>query len=134
MFVEVKRKDDARLLQPKEHPEALYQLSAYCRRIQNYRTEFMSAYRKVAVWKRELGLGGRLSQLPVDGPLELLDKPILVIGNCSSTDVQQIKNAEGEWGTLMTGLKTVAAGLILCGTNGCRLNLKNGPQTISFLL
>lgn len=133
VFVEVKRKDDARLLQPEERPEVLDQLAAYCRRLRDYRADLVSAYRQVVAWKKELGLGGRLSHVPVEGPNDLLDKPLLVIGNCTSTDVQRIKNAEGEWVPLMAGLKDVAAGYILCGREGCRLNLVKGTQTICYL-
>lgn len=133
VFGEIKRKDDARLLQPEDRPELLEQLATYCRRLRDYRGELLSAYRQVVAWKRELGLAGRLSQVPLEGPAEILDKPVLVIGNCTSTDVQRIKNGEGEWAPLMTGLKDVAAGLILCGKDGCRLNLAKGPQTISYV-
>jgi hypothetical protein len=108
-------------------------LAAYCRRLRDYRADLLSAYRQVVSWKKELGLGGRLSHLPAEGPNDLLDKPVLVIGNCTSTDVQRIKNAEGEWAPLMAGLKDVAAGYILCGREGCRLNLVKGTQTVSYL-
>jgi len=133
VFVEVKRKDDGRLLQPEERPEILDQLAAYCRRLRDYRSDLLAAYRLVVGWKRELGLGSRLSQVPTDAPTDVLDKPVLVIGNCTSTDVQRIKNGEGEWAPLMAGLKDVAEGLIMCGTSGCRLNLAKGTQTISYL-
>lgn len=132
-FVEVKRKDDARLFQHETRPEVLDQLEAYCKRLQAYRSDLLAIYRQVVAWKRDLGLSGRLSQVPSNGPSDLLDKPVLVIGNCTSSDVRRIKAAEGEWAPLLAGLKEVASGLILCGRDGCRLNLTKGTQTISYL-
>jgi hypothetical protein len=132
VFVEVKRKDDSRLFRPEERPEVLLQLEAYCQRLQRYKDLLLTSYQNVTKWKRALGLEDRIRLGPQDGPTQLLDKPILVIGNCSSVDVRRIKASEEEWEPLMTGLKDVAAGVILCGTQGCRLNLEKHNQTIVF--
>jgi hypothetical protein len=55
-----------------------------------------------------------------------------VIGNCSAADVKAIKGGRDEWAPLEAGLPRVAAGLILCGSNGCRPDLVPGPQTLVF--
>lgn len=47
--------------------------------------------------------------------------------------MRRIKAGEGEWAPLMAGLKDVAAGLILSGKDGCRLNLTKGTQTVIYL-
>ena len=132
-FAEVKRKSDARLLERNGRPEVLDQLEGYGRRLRDHRGEILDAYRRVVRWKRELGLAGRLSRLPEGGPSDLLENPILVIGSCTSEDVRRIKAGEGEWAPLMAGLKDLAAGLILCGKDGCRLSLEKGTQTVSYL-
>ncbi len=132
VFVEVKGKNDRRLFRPEGTPEVLDQLAAYCQRLTEHKGELLAAYRKVVAWKRELGLGDRLTQVPNDGPQDLLEKPILVIGDCTTADVQRIKKAEDEWAPLREGLKSVAAGVILCGKAGCRLNLVQGDQVIIF--
>jgi len=133
-FAEVKRKTDPRLLERGGRPEVLGQLEAYGHRLRDYRDDILNAYRQVVRWKRELGLAGRLSHVPEGGPSDLLEKPILVIGNCTSEDVRRIKAGEAEWKPLMEGLKEVAAGLILCGKDGCRLNLAKGTQTVNYLV
>ena len=132
-FAEVKRKSDSRLLERDGRPKVLDQLEAYGRRLRVQRIEILDAYRQVVRWKTELGLASRLSRVPKEGPADLLEKPLLVIGNCTSDDVRRIKAGEGEWAPLMAGLNDVAAGLILCGKDGCRLNLTKGTQTISYL-
>lgn len=133
IFVELKHKDDSRLFKPLDRPEVLEQLEAYGRRLHTYRQELTEAYRRVAGWKRDLGLGGRLASVPTDGVMDLLEKPILVIGNCYRDDVPRIRNGDGEWAVLRRELPNVAAGLILCGKDGCRLGLAAGPQCLTFL-
>ncbi len=130
VFAEVKRKEDSRLFVPKSRPKVIDQLARYCDRIRRHPDDILSAYREVARLKRTLGLEERLSKLPEDGPADLLDKPVLVIGNCSRSDVRSIKNGEDEWEPLMSNLPEVA-GLILCGEDGCRLDLE-GRQTLVF--
>jgi hypothetical protein len=134
VFVEVKRVNDERLFQQKagSRPEVLDQLQSYGCRLQTQRDTILTAYRQVVSLKRELGLGERLKKMPTDGPRELLERPVLVIGNCSRTDVRQILNSKEDWQPLLAGLKDVAAGLILCGQDGCRLSLTNGRQTRVF--
>ena len=134
VFVEVKRREDGRLVGSGRSPEVLQQLSAYGQRLKDHRDEILNAYRHVVSLKRKLGLGHRLAQVPDDGPSDLLGKPLLVIGDCNEhhkDDVRRIMGGEDEWAPLLNGLKDVAAGLILCGTTGCRLSLK-GRQRITF--
>jgi len=134
VFVEVKRREDGRLVGSGRSPEVLRQLSAYGQRLKDHRDEILDAYRHVVSWKRQLGLGDRLARVPDDGPSDLLDKPLLVIGDCNEhhkDDVRRIMGGEDEWAPLLNGLKDVAAGLILCGTTGCRLSLQ-GRQRITF--
>lgn len=132
-FVEVKGLHDARL-QPGANgtPEVVEQLNHYCCRLRDQRSEILDAYRLVVSYKRRLGLGDRLHRVPEDGPGQMLSKPLLVIGNCSRNDVAKILNAEDEWGPLVEGLRETAAGLILCGTRGGRMNLERGSQTLVF--
>lgn len=133
VFVEVKRVDDRRLFRPEKGPEVIDQLQAYCDRLRSNRETILTLYRQVVGWKRELGLGDRLSKVPVDGPTDLLDKPVLVIGNCTRSDVRAIKEVVPKWAPMMQRLKEVAAGLILCGDEGCSLKLLvKGRQTLVF--
>lgn len=132
VFVEVKRVDDTRLFKPDGRPEVLDQLAAYSQRLELNRSRVLDAYRTVVACKRRLGLTDRLVSLPMDGAAELLIKPVLLIGNCSTADVKAIKKMADNWGPLMSGLPSVAAGLILCGKAGCRLALVPGPQTLVF--
>lgn len=132
VFVEVKRVEDRRLVCPELGPETIDQLHAYCDRLRCNRDAILALYRQVVGWKRELGLGDRLSKVPLGGPADLLDKPVLVIGNCSRSDVRAIKEGVPKWAPMMNRLKEVAAGLILCGDDGCCLNLVKGRQTLVF--
>ena len=131
-FVEVKQVDDARLSAKKGPPEVLEQLRAYGCRLNQQRDEILRAYQRTTVLKRQLGLQKRLLQVPLEGPQSLLERPILVIGNCTGNDVSQILSGKDQWKPLWDGLKDVAAGLILCGTNGCRLKLEKGVQSVVF--
>jgi hypothetical protein len=132
VFVEVKRVVDDRLLANGHAPEVLQQLRGYARRLSRHRNELLSAYQRTTAWKRELGLGDRLQNVPVDGPQDMLDKPILVIGDCKNADLEQILRGEGQWGPLMAGLPEVAAGLIVCLKSGCRLRLKADSRMLVF--
>ena len=131
-FIEVKQVDDARLLARRGPPEVLEQLRAYGCRLKQQHDEILRAYQRATVLKRQLGLQKRLLQIPPEGPQSLLEKPILVIGNCTSNDVSQILSGNDQWQPLWDGLKDVAAGLILCGFDGCRLKLEKGAQSIVF--
>ncbi|CAN5359833.1 hypothetical protein BH11PLA2_BH11PLA2_38430 [soil metagenome] len=133
VFVEVKRRVDSRLWKPTEQPEIISQLRAYGDQLRNLRSNILEAYREVVSIKQSLGLGRRLSAIPAGGPADLLEKPLLVIGDCSLADVQAMNSGSPEWQTLLKGLPDVAAGLILCGSDGCRLTLDPaGRQTRVF--
>lgn len=132
VFVEVKRCVDARLWKPEGQPEVLSQLNAYGDQLRTHRSGIIAAYREVVTLKRRLGLGTRLSSIPPNGPVDLLEKPVLVIGGCSRDDVRAIKSRDSEWLPLLSGLPDVAAGLILAGNDGCQLALTPGCQTIVF--
>lgn len=133
VFVEVKRISDKRLFLRNGSVEVLDQLAAYGRRLCEQKREICDVYRSVVRWKRELGLGGRLVHVPQDCEMDLLEKPVLVIGDCSDDDVKRINAAAEEWAPLMQGLPMVAAGYILCGKNGCSLRLNNRGQARSYL-
>jgi len=132
VFVEVKRREDPRLFKPDGAPEVLEQLAAYAQRLEANRTAIMDSYRIVVASKRRLGMGDRLKSVPTTGLIELLTKPVLVIGGCSREDVKAIKERKDEWEPLMTRLPTLASGLILCGESGCRLALSAATQTLVF--
>lgn len=132
LFIEVKRREDARLTEPREAPEVLDQLDGYSRRLKRHRAELLDQCRRVVSCKRSLGLGDRLQLVPDDGASDLLEKPILVIGRCSRDDVRQIQAGEGRWAKLRKELPEVAAGLILCGNDGCWLNLTARNQVLIF--
>ncbi|MGQ9563181.1 MAG: hypothetical protein ACUVQH_05185 [Thermogutta sp.] len=132
-FVEVKEIHDYRLRPGADGtPEVVKQLDRYSRRLREQRSEILEAYRLVVSYKRQLGLGDRLQRVPEDGPKQMLSKAVLVIGNCSSNDVATILNAQDEWGPLIEGLRQTAAGLILCGKDGGRMNLERDSQRLVF--
>lgn len=132
-FVEVKGIHDPRLApRPDDLPEVVDQLKRYGRRINDQLEAILEDYQRVVALKRRLGLSSRLTGIPTDGLKSVLRKPVLVIGNCSRDIVRSIVNRDGEWVSLWDGLEEHAAGLILCGTAGCRLRLVQGPQVIVF--
>lgn len=132
-LVEVKSINDPRLISPDtEAPEVIEQLERYRRRIEQHHAEITDACRTMVDTKRRLGLGSRLEGVQDDGLNRILVKPVLVIGGCNSSDVKDISTPEEEWEPLMTGLRQVAAGLILCGQKGCRLELRKGSQRLIF--
>ena len=132
-FVEVKGIHDPRLEPgPDDVPEVVHQLRRYRLRIEQQQAVILEDYKRVVALKSRLGLAERLNGIPSDGPGALLKKPILVIGHCSRDDVQAIVGRHDEWVSLVDGLRECAAGLILCGRAGCRLNLERGRQVIVF--
>lgn len=130
-FVEVKGIHDSRL-EPgsNEVPEVAEQLRRYCLRIKQQREEILDDYQQVVCLNRRLGLAERLPGVPANGPTSLLKKPVLVIGHCKGKDVQAILGRHEKWVPLLDGIRDWAAGLILCGNAGCRLNLEQGRQVI----
>ena len=126
-FVEVKGIHDTRL-EPgaNDLPEVIDQLQRYGRRIEQQRAVILEDYQRVVALKGRLGLAERLSGVPSNGPTSLLRKPVLVIGHCTHDDVQAIVGCHEKWVPLMDGIREFAAGLILCGRAGCRLNLEQG--------
>lgn len=134
VFVEVKRVEDRRLfaIAGNGPPKVLAQLRRYQDRLSRHRGEVLEAYRRVVDLKRQLGLGGGLLGVPDEGALDLLEKPLLVIGGCTGdgtrNDRSRIMAGEGEWAPLMGGLREVAAGVILCGES-CRLVLQTRTPT-----
>ena len=132
-FVEVKGIHDSRL-EPgaNEVPEVAEQLQRYCVRIESQRAEVLDDYQRVVNLKKRLGLSERLRGVPDSGPTSLLKKPVLVIGHCKGKDVQAILGRHEKWVPLLDGIRDWAAGLILCGSAGCRLNLEHGRQVLIF--
>ena len=132
-FVEVKGIHDPRL-EPgaNEVPEVAEQLQSYCLRIKQQRAEILDDYQRVVTLKNRLGLSDRLLGVPASGPTSLLQKPVLVIGNCKGKDVRAILERHEKWVPLLDGIKDHAAGLLLCSSAGCRLNLEQGRQVIIF--
>lgn len=133
VFVEVKRVVDGRLFAPDGRPEVLNQLQAYCERMEVKRDEILRALQTVVALKRSLGLGERLEGIPNGEPLSLLGKPLLVIGNCSKEERASILRGHGIWAPLMAGLGKVASGLVICGSDGCKLQIGGAGHSISFL-
>jgi len=132
VFAEIKRIDDSRLFGPGEVPEVVAQLRDYGVWIARERETICSAYTDVIRWKRDLGLARRLRGIP-DEPLDVERKPLLVIGDCSSADVRRIKNARNArdgspWSRLWKHLESVVCGVILCGTSGCDLAVRERSQ------
>lgn len=121
-LVEIKRIEDERLLDKNGQVEVIAQLGAYAARLSKESIEILAAYQNVVRLKRLLGLGDRLRQVPEDGPISFLAKPMLVIGGCTDPDVDEIKMGHGRWASLVRGLPEVSSGLILCGKS-CKLVL-----------
>jgi len=130
-LIEIKRIHDKRLVERNGVVEVISQLAAYKTRLQNQRKELLEAYQEVVRLKRRLGLGNRLKSVPEDGPAEILMKPILLIGGCSDSQVDDIKARRGAWAPLIQGLPEVSAELILCGES-CRLVTGNYRHTLCF--
>ncbi|MCA9026804.1 MAG: hypothetical protein KDA86_16475 [Planctomycetaceae bacterium] len=113
-------------------PEVIDQLRRYRVRGEQHRSEIIQACETSIGLKRRLGFKSRLEGVPESGPFSLMKKPVLVIGGCSHDDVRAILDRTPEWILLMEGLEEEAAGLILCGQNGCNLNLQAGRQCLVF--
>jgi hypothetical protein len=137
VFAEIKQKDDLRLFGPGEEPEVIAQLKSYGETIHRECDRLVAEFQKVIQLKRELGLASRLEEVPEEA-LCLEPRPLLVIGNCTSQDVQQIGQAKkspassSPWSRLWKQLPGVACGLIVCGPKGCRLCLGKGGQRWRF--
>lgn len=132
-FVEVKGIHDPRL-KPAENsvPEVIDQLHRYRQRLEQQHSEIVEACSNSVSIKRRLGLEERLTGIPATRPLQLLKKPVLVIGHCSREDVREILEGASDWKPLREGLQEESAGLILCGNNGCQLDLRTGTQSRVF--
>lgn len=132
-LVEVKGLHDSRLqARDDEAPEVIDQLRRYRSRIEQHREEIVRACEDSIALKRRLGFSVRLQGIPESGPPSLMRKPVLVIGGCSRDDVRSMLDENSEWQVLMEGLAEEASAVVLCGRNGCCLNLKNGRQTRMF--
>lgn len=94
-FAEVKRKTASRLLERDGRPEVLDQMEGYGHRLRDCRDEILNAYRQVVRWKRELGLAGRLSQVPEEGPSDLLESPSLSSATARAKTCDASKRVRG---------------------------------------
>lgn len=130
VFVEVKRLDDDRLQKDEttQEREVVGQLKAYCSRIEENQSELIETYRNVLRLKQSIGLGDRYEGVAPNDINELVKKPVLVIGQCSRNDVRRILDGDGEWEGFVAAVQEVSSALILCGTNGCAINLSRGRQ------
>lgn len=132
-LVEVKGLHDTRLRSRDGNvPEVIDQLRRYRTRIETWRDSIVDGCTSSTTLKRRLGFAVRLDGIPESEPLKLMRKPVLVIGGCSRDDVRTIVNGSDEWQLLMEGVKKVAAGVIVCGLNGCNLRLHNGGHSRVF--
>lgn len=133
-LVEVKGLHDLRLSSlDGEVPEVIDQLRRYRTRIETNREYIIGGCESSIFLKRRLGLTNRLIGIPESDSLPLLKKPVLVIGGCTRDDVRSIFAENGKWQGLMDGIAEETAGVILCGQNGCDLNLEPpGRQTRVF--
>lgn len=132
-FVEVKGLHDVRLRSRYEQiPEVVDQLQRYRTRIESWRDSILEGCASSIALKRRLGFSSRLVEVPESSQLKLMRKPVLVIGGCSKEDVRTIVNGSDEWRLLMEGVKEVAAGVIVCGLNGCNLKLHNSGHSRVF--
>jgi hypothetical protein len=132
-LVEVKHIDDKRLYPGSSGmPEVLDQLRRYRARLEKHRDDLAQGCEAAIALKRKLGFGARLEKVPDTGPLSLMKKPVLVIGGCGADDVRRILSGDGEWQALRKGLEDVSSALIVCGQQGCSLDLRHGRQTFVF--
>lgn len=132
-LVEVKGIHDIRLeAADNQIPEVVEQLQRSCVWIEQQRAAIQEDYEQVVDLKRRLELTERMAGVPAKGPAALLKKPVLVIGNCKRKEMQAILGRHKKWMPLLDGIKNYAAGLILCGNAGCRLNLERRQQVIVF--
>jgi hypothetical protein len=132
-MVDVKGIHDIRLeAADNQIPEVVERLQRSCFWIEQHRAAIQEDYQQVVRLKRRIGLTERLSGVPANGPAALLKKPVLVIGNCKRKEMQAILGRQKKWVPLLDSIKNHAAGLILCGNAGCRLNLDPRQQVIVF--
>ena len=133
VFAVVRRIDDPRLLVPKEQPELVDELKACSAWIERERDAIVSACTEVIRLKRQLGLGDRLQGVPQNG-LSVETKPVLVIGYCTPQEVREMRSiSKGEhtntrWSGLWKHLADVCCGVILCGADGCRLDIRRNDR------
>jgi hypothetical protein len=127
-FVEVKRFVDERLA-PKSGSavrEVVEQLNAYGSRILENKAHLVKTFRHVLALKQQLGLGDRYAGLEPAQISDLVEKPILVVGRCGREGVRKIVNGEDQWNGFIDAVRPVASALILCGDDGCVINLERG--------
>ena len=132
-LVEVKSVNDPRLLSGQnEIPEVIDQLIRYENRIRQNSPCLIRTFTNVVSMKRTIGMQDRLVGVPCEVSLNLLARPVLVIGNCTAAQVTAFLNGMNEWEPLLQELRKVAAGLIVCGHSGGRLRLDGGLQRLVF--
>ena len=128
-FVEVKSVTDSRLAMGSDGVrEVVAQLRRYCDRIRAHAEDISQDIESTIKFKTSLGLGDRVAACHGVAATRILAKPILAIGGCSDRDVRSILQRDGVWESMIDSLNEVAAGLILCGQGGTRLDLADGRQ------
>lgn len=108
--------------------EVADQLKLYGERIHAHADSIRSAIEHIIELKLRLGLGERVAPCQGNPAKRLLAKPILVIGGCRDQEVQDILLRRNGWESLLECLEHVSAGLILCGSDGTRLDLAEGSR------
>lgn len=134
-FVEVKRFVDDRLVPANGSavPEVVEQLEAYGSRIRDQKSHLVQTFQKVLGLKQKLGLGNRYAGLQPDHISDVIEKPILVIGRCGREGVRKILRGEDQWAGFIDAVKPEASALILCGDDGCVINLERGRNKRVFV-
>ncbi|MDA1163666.1 MAG: hypothetical protein O3B13_11240 [Planctomycetota bacterium] len=132
-FAEVKGIHDSRLRPGRDGSiEVLDQLARYRSRIEQAPEAMIDEFASIVSIKRNLGLNEHVDAATDEGLGRMMRKVVLIIGGCSADQVRAILEPNSEWQGLLAGLKDVAAGLIVCGRDGCRLTLTPGRQSRVF--
>lgn len=129
VFAEVKRLDDKRLRAGRDtEAEIIGQLRTYGQRIAKHSRQLREVLGNVVEMKRALGMRERYLSVPEDGGVGIVEKPALVIGNCTRAVIDRILANEQPDFPRIEEIAKVASALFLCGDNGCAISMSNGAQ------
>lgn len=127
VFVEVKRLDDKRMRAGRDtEAEVIGQLRGYGQRIKKGLAHLPKVFEDVVRLKRAIGMRERYDAVPEEGGVGIVEKPALVVGNCSSDVIRRILSGDQPDFPKIDEIAKVASALFLCRDNGCTIRMVNG--------
>jgi len=124
VFAEVKHADHLLPVTGSYVPDMMSNLKSHGDWLVSQEAEIIEQYERVVRLKRDLGLGDRLARVPSGKKLELLCKPVLIIGGLEWSKFKSFPDPTSDeiigtkWEQILRSLPDVAAGLIIYSYEG----------------